>query len=163
MTNADSVVVAIGNGDSVAKTDVRTATAQVLVAALEQPEFQHVRVIVVSSIGASNSKIVVGMGIGSLLSFHLRHVLKDHDGQEAAFTQSPTVRGRTIIVRPTGLTDNEATGHVVPFGDTVKSPTIKTDRKDLAAFVADTLYNGGPAVASAGTNHVVVNLTSVKQ
>jgi putative NADH-flavin reductase len=96
---ADLIVVSIGNGDSVKKSDIRTESAKALVQVLGKPEYQHVHVLVVSSIGAGESRIKAGFGIGKLIEFHLRHVLKDHSGQEEAFLSSP-MKDRTMIVRP---------------------------------------------------------------
>lgn len=152
--NADVVIVCIGNGDSVSKTDIRTASAEALARVMLKAEFNHIHALVVSSTGAGSSKIIVGMGIGSLVSFHLRHVLKDHTGQEAAFR---SVMKRTTIVRPTTLTDNEPTGKLVKFGDRVKAPTLNTDRKDVAAWVAQEVLGG-----TKPSSHRVVNLTGVK-
>ena len=153
VTKANVVIVSIGNGDSVAKSDIRTASAEALGRILRKEDFQHVRVVVVSSTGASSSKIIVGFGIGSLISFHLRHVLKDHTGQEAALLSI----GRTTIVRATALTDHKATGKIVEFGDKDKSPTIYTDREDLANWVVQEVVRG-----FKGNGNRVVNITGSK-
>jgi NAD(P)-dependent dehydrogenase (short-subunit alcohol dehydrogenase family) len=152
-TNADWVVVTIGSGPDLSKgNDIRTSSAKALAGVLQtDPAFSRVRTLLVSSNGAGTSKIVIGMGIGAFISFHLRHVLDDHTGQEAAFMP---LKSRTIVVRPTELTNNAATGKLVEFGDTVKAPSIKCDRADLAEWIAD-------AIASE-KNPCVVNLTGVK-
>ena len=144
-SNADTVIIAIGNGDDVSKTNIRTKSAQALVDVLEndpEQQFRHVRVLVVSSIGAGNSNIKVGFGIGKMIEFHLRHILKDHDGQELAFQ---SIKNRVMIVRPTGLTDDDDDDVVkkgenqvvkmVTFGNNEKSPTIQTNRKNLAEWL----------------------------
>ena len=153
-TKADWIIISVGNGENVAKNDIRQVNAQATASVLSKPQYQHVRVVVVSSTGAGNSKIVVGMGIGKLISFHLRHILADHTEQEAAF--AATIPNRTTVVRATALQDGAATGKLQEFGDSDKSPTIKTDRADLAAWIAQEIceYGGRPRV---------VNLTSVKQ
>ena len=57
-SGADTVIVAVGNGDSVAKSDLRAANAQALASVLESnPSLDHVRVLVVSSQGAGASRI----------------------------------------------------------------------------------------------------------
>ena len=144
-SQADLVLVSVGNGDSVKKSDIRTQSAQALVKVLTKnsgnthtentTSFENVRVIVVSSSGAGGSKIKVGFGIGKLIEWHLRHVLNDHNGQEAAFMGSRMMKNRTMIVRPTALTENEATGYVLTFGEKEKCPTLQTDRKDLADWL----------------------------
>ena len=140
-SGADTVIVAVGNGDSVAKSDLRAANAQALASVLESnPSLDHVRVLVVSSQGAGASRIKVGMGIGKLIEYHLKYVLADHTEQEKAFFKTPndptSLHKRTTIVRPTALTEDEPTEKsLIEFGDHVKCPTIKTDRADLAAWI----------------------------
>jgi nucleoside-diphosphate-sugar epimerase len=152
-TQADWVIVCVGNGESVAKNDIRTANANATVRVLKQPQFQHVRALVVSSIGAGSSRVIVGMGIGKLISYHLKHVLADHTGQEAAFSQ---IQKRATIVRATSLTDGQPTGKLAYFEDKSKCPSIKTDRADLAEWVAE-------EVCGNNNKSRVVNVTSVKQ
>ena len=135
-TKADTVIISVGNGDSVKKSDIRTVSGKALASIMQKPTFQNLRVLVVSSAGAGSSKIIVGMGIGMLISYHLKYVLKDHTGQELAFS-SPDVKRRTCIVRASSLVDNKATGNLVTYGDEVKGPSIETDRADLAAWIAD--------------------------
>ena len=157
VSQADWVIVCVGNGDNVGKNDIRTANAKATVSVLQKPAFQHVRAMVVSSTGAGSSKIIVGLGIGALISHHLRHILADHTSQESAFAAIPN---RTTIVRATALTSDQATGKVVTFGDTVKSPSIKTDRADLVAWMVNEICDGGtPTMPKGG----IVNVTSVKK
>ena len=153
-TNANWVLVAVGQGNDLSsKNDIRTLSAKAIADALRSnPSLESVRIVVVSSNGAGRSKIVVGMGLGSLISFHLRHVLKDHTGQEAALA---ALQDRTIVVRPTSLTSDAPTGKLVEFGDTVKGPSIHTDRADLAEWVA--------AAIVSDMEPCVVNLTGVKK
>jgi hypothetical protein len=124
-----------------------------MVEVLKKPQFEHVHTVVVSSVGAGNSRIIVGGGLGKLISFHLRHVLADHTGQENAFH---SLRNRTTIVRATSLTNNEATGKLVYFQDREKSPTIKTDRADLAIWIVGEVCDRAKHVGSR-----VVNVTGV--
>jgi putative NADH-flavin reductase len=153
-THAEVVILSIGNGDSVKKSDIRTVSAQALAQVLKKPQYKRVRTVVVSSTGAGNSRIIVGAGLGKLISFHLRHILADHTGQEAAFY---SLRNRTTVVRATSLTYNEATGKLVYFQDRDKSPTIKTDRADLALWITEEVCGGDKPVVSR-----VVNVTGVK-
>jgi uncharacterized protein YbjT (DUF2867 family) len=154
-TRADVVVLSIGNGDSVKKSYNRTASAHAIVQVLKLPQYNDVRVIVVSSAGAGNSRIIVGGGLGKLISLHRRHVLADHTGQENAFR---SLRNRTTIVRATSLTDERATGKLAYFQDREKSPTIKTDRADLAAWIVEEACGGAKPVGGR-----VVNVTGVKE
>ena len=158
-SKADLVVVAVGTGESVKKSDIRTASAQAIASVLCKPKYQHVKALVVSSIGAGGSRIKVGMGIGRAIEFHIRHVLKDHNGQEAAFLSA--MKDRTLIVRPTALTKDQPTGKVVLFDDLDKSPTIQTDRKDLADWLVKEAIVGN-AVAGDRFGSKPINITCVK-
>lgn len=152
-TRAEFVILSIGNGDSVKKSNIRTASAEALAFVLKMPHYKRVRTVVVSSTGAGNSRIIIGGGLGKLISLHLRYVLADHTGQEHAFR---SLRNRTTIVRATSLTNNEATGKLVYFQDREKSPTIKTDRTDLAIWIVGEVCDRGKHVGSR-----VVNVTSI--
>mmetsp|Transcript_3342 Transcript_3342/g.6987 ORF Transcript_3342/g.6987 Transcript_3342/m.6987 type:complete len:229 (-) Transcript_3342:115-801(-) len=150
---ANLVIVSVGNGDDVSKSDIRTTNAQALVQVLQsKPEFRSIRVIAVSSTGAGNSQIKVGLGIGKLIEHHLRHVLADHTGQEEAFA---AIQDQVTLVRPTSLTEDAPTDNLIEFGDKVKSPTIKTDRADLAKWVVR-------EAQTAEHQGTIVNVTGVK-
>jgi putative NADH-flavin reductase len=154
VSNADTVIIAIGNGDDVSKTDIRTKSAQALATVLStNPQFQHTRVVVVSSVGAGNSKIKVGFGMGQMIEFHLRHILNDHDGQELAFQ---SLKERVMIIRPTGLTDDDIAKAVkmVTFGNNEKSPTNQTYRRDLAEWIVTQIIHHD--VVSFGSNPINV-------
>jgi len=152
-SKADVVILMVGNGDDVSKSDIRTTNAKSLVHVLQsKPQYHHVRVIAISSTGAGGSKINVGMGIGTFIEYFLRHVLEDHNGQELALEN---IHDRTTVVRPTALTDNASTGNLVEFDDTAKSPTTKTDRADLASWIVDESLLGKH-------NGKFVNITGVK-
>jgi hypothetical protein len=101
------------------------------------PEFSEVKVVVVSSTGAGASTIKVGMGIGKLIEFHLRHILKDHNGQESSF--ACVKKDGAIIVRAAALTDNKPTGKTEIFHDTARYHSIHIDRSDLAAWIVHLL------------------------
>lgn len=102
-------------------------------------KFQDVRVVCVSSIGAGGSNIIVGFGIGSLIKFHLRKILRDHDLQEETFIDGMNVQkaSRLLIVRPTALSDGKPGARIVTFGDQEKVPTLNIDRDDVAKYIAD--------------------------
>ena len=144
-SKANVIVVAVGNGDSLSKTSIRTDTAKSIVSVLSQEPFEHVKVMVISSNGAGGSRINVGLfGAGKLLEMALRNVLKDHDGQEAAFRSSSSgnMMDRTVIVRPTALVDNYPTGNIAQFGDLQEQPTMNTDRDDLADWIVEEITGG---------------------
>lgn len=151
-TKANWVVISVGNGESVSQSDVRTSNAIATTSVLQKTAFSQVRVIVLSSVGAGLSKIIVGFGIGSLLAFHLRHVLADHNGQEEAF--GALGAKRRTIVRATNLTDDAPVGKLVTFGDTDRMPGSKTDRADRADWISDMII-GVKKIPQSG----VVNVT----
>jgi hypothetical protein len=66
------------------------------------------------------------------------------------------LRNRTTVVRATSLTDDEAAGKLVCFQDREKSPTIKTDRADLAIWVVGEVCDRAKPVGGC-----VVNVTGV--
>lgn len=154
-THATMVIMSIGNGDDVSKSDIRTASAVALVQVLtSKPEFSDVQVVVVSSTGAGTSSIKIGMGVGKMIEYYLRHILKDHSGQEAAFVE---IKDRTMIVRATALTDSKPTGNIKIFGDTDKSPSMNIDRADLAEWIVKQICDRPDNVRGR-----VVNITGVK-
>lgn len=159
-TGATTVIVSIGAGDSTGKTDIREKTAQVVMDVVKPgSEYEHVKVVVMSSQGAGGSKIKAGFGIGMMISFHLRHVLADHNAQEAAFKtgMGDQASSRLLIVRPTSLSVNKAKGvdTVVVFGDEEKLPSVHIDRADVVAWVLTRLC------ADDGKFGGEFNLTSV--
>lgn len=131
-TRAELVVLATGSGNNLGKTDIRQATGEALVTVLKKQEYSSVKVVLLSSNGAGDSKIIVGFGMGKFVSYILRNVLADHTKQEAAFS---TLSDRTLMVRPVSLTDNKAGKTVVEFGNEEKAPTMHIDRGDVAAYV----------------------------
>lgn len=154
-SQADFVIMSIGNGDDLSKTDLRTKSAQALARALAMPEFEKVQVLCVSSHGAGGSRIIVGMGMGRLIERYIRNILKDHNGQEAAL--EPFL-DRTTIVRPTALTVDKPAARLTTFGDKAKAPTIQTDRADLAAWIVHQICDSDKPLG-----HLAVNLTGLKK
>ena len=131
-SKANYVILATGNGADVGKSDTREKTGQALACVLHKVEFQNVKAIVVSSHGAADTKIKVGFGIGMLIAYHLRYVLADHTLQEKAFEG---LEDRTLIVRPTALSDDKGGKKVVAFDGAKKGPSINIDRSDVAVWV----------------------------
>lgn len=131
-SKADYVVLATGNGADLSKSDTRENTGKALARAMANPAFQHVKAVIVSSHGAAETKIKVGMGIGWAITHHIRHILDDHTRQEAAFAG---LMERTLIVRPTALTDAKGGAKIVEFDGTKKGPSINIDRSDVAAWI----------------------------
>jgi len=154
-SNADLVVVAVGNDSIFQKTDVRTTSAQALVMVLEKPAYQHVHVVVISSIGAGKSPIHAGMGRGMLMKVLRHRPLKDHGGQEETFLSN--IKQRTMIVRPTWLAEDARTGRVLELDvNHTKLPTRMTDRTDLAHWLVQEALYGTHATSYFGRQPVTV-------
>lgn len=131
-SQATHVILATGNGRDLGESDTRQATARALADAMKQRRFLHVRAIVVSRTGAGDSKIMVGLGMGYLVSHRLKHVLLDHTLQEDEFSN---LLDRTLIVRPTFLTTDKPGKTLVEFGNSERAPTIHVDRGDVASWI----------------------------
>lgn len=151
--------MSVGVPDSTAKSDLRHKTAKALMDVIHPAaSFAHVRVVVVSSTGAGGTKIDVGMGMGVVLSFVLRHIMRDHDEQEKEFkSRIGDAEKRLLIVRPTGLTDGKDTGKTAVFEKDGRAPSSSIDRKDLAQWIVDELCAGGPSFGRE------VSITGVKR
>mmetsp|Transcript_33042 Transcript_33042/g.97495 ORF Transcript_33042/g.97495 Transcript_33042/m.97495 type:complete len:236 (+) Transcript_33042:324-1031(+) len=156
-SEAETIVIAVGSGDDLSKSanDIRHANAKAVASVLQDnPQYQHICLVVISSNGAGPTKIKVGMGIGKAIAFHLRHVLRDHTYQEQ--TLQPLM-DRTVILRPTALTDKPSNGaKPFYFGDKEKPPTINISRADVAAVVAEEVCGG------TSTGGKTFNLTNAK-
>lgn len=135
-SKANYVILATGNGEDTSKSDTREKTGEALAAVVSKPNFSNVKVVIMSSHGAAETKIIVGFGIGMMISHHLRHVLADHTNQEAFFAGGSLAQ-RTLIVRPTALTDNKGGQTLVEFNGLKKGPSISADRSDVAAWVTE--------------------------
>jgi putative NADH-flavin reductase len=178
-SSADYVVVSVGKGDDTSRTTIRTDTAKVISSAIAaDSRFHYVKVVVVSSTGAGHSRIKPGMGLGKMITYMLRYVIEDHNGQEAAFWQleksltperavlSNTINGkrielkRTLIVRPVSLTEGKATGTYVTFDGRKKTPKLNVDRADIALYITKRIeedaHGGAKAIPLGG----IVHLTS---
>lgn len=158
VTKAKWVIITVGDGESLNKNDIRTVNAQATVRILQEPEFRHVRVLVVSRYGAGKSRIKIGLGLGRIISYNFRGVLADHSGQEKAFR---AIRKRVTIVRAFRLTDGEPTRHLAYFSGRGKCPLLKTDRADLAAWIVREVCTPQTLKRTKQYN-LVVNVTSVK-
>merc|ERR1712151_1033923 len=92
---------------------------------------------------------IVGFGIGKLISYYLRKVFKDHTRQEAQFDADADLQKRTLIVRPSSLTDDKALDNlekIFEFDGLKKGPSISIDRSDVAAWVTREVAGSKPLV-----------------
>ncbi|KAI0560082.1 NAD(P)H-binding protein [Gracilaria domingensis] len=136
-TEATHVVVAIGVPNSTKKSTLREESAKTLVEAMQRSGRQT-RVVLVSSIGAGNTRIRLGFGIGLTLSIYLRHVLSDHTRQEQCFDSFFQGRKKDLlIVRPTALVDGKGGKKLVLFDGADRTPSGQVDRSDVARWIAE--------------------------
>ena len=158
-TRANVVIMAIGIPDDLKKSTIREESARVLMQLVKPgAQFDHVRVICVSSVGAGGTKIDLGFGMGSALAWILRHIMQDHTNQERVFLSEFGEQGkkRLLIVRPCSLIDGKPTGKVMTFDAMKKTPVLKVDRADVAQYVVEQTVND---YCNFGT---AVNITTSK-
>lgn len=156
-TRASVIIMATGGGSSVAPTDVRFATAKALMDVIEHgQDFDHVKVVVVSSTGAGGTKMNIGFGIGTVLGHYLRYPMRDHTEQEQEFKRRVGDKNRLLIVRPTALTDGKAKGSTRVFPKNGRVPTMYVDRADVANWIVTEISKGEKAYGRE------VNLTGGK-
>ena len=152
-SDADVVIVNIGIDDEkeTAPTTKRTDNAQIVTNILQGN--LDVRVVVISSLGAGKSTIRLGLGVGAALKTYMKHRLEDHTGQEQEFLEK--MGDRTVIVRPTTLTEGKSTGSVkiLEEGSWCSWPMI--DKQDLAVFISNEVLDGDGS-------EKVVNVTGAK-
>lgn len=153
-THASVVILSVGVPNSAAPTDLREMSAKALLDTLREQElFQHVNIVVVSSVGAGESKLDFGWGVGSLMAWFIRHVLKDHDNREKLFDEwvkgsGEGNRKRVWIVRPTTLTLGKSKGGVVTYRNG-RAPSWWIDRKDLAVWIVEQVCADGAPFGTA--------------
>lgn len=140
VTKANLVLVSLGVPNSTTKSTVRGDSAEALLSVLQEKDFAHVRVVVVSVVGAGGTDVNVGWGIGTMVTWMLKDVLPDHDRQEQVLGQ---LGNRVMIVRPMGLGEGKGVGgskNVVEFEG--KAPGLMIQRADLADWIVDTIVEG---------------------
>ena len=128
LNGCDAVVVTVG-GDS---GDDRNRT-KVTGAVIDAIENRDVRLVVQSSIGVGDSIGLMSTPERLFARTVLRGALADHTDQEDLVRRSGL---RYTIVRPGGLFDGPATGHVNTGGPGFVS---RIARADVAAFILDAI------------------------
>lgn len=91
--------------------------------------------------GAGDTVVNFGYGLGAYVNYTMRHVIRDHNGQEKRFRKCfEGAKERLLIVRPVALTDGKGTtGHaqLSTFDGKGRTPYCKLDRHDVAHWIAD--------------------------
>lgn len=140
-SNADFIVMAIGNHDSEEVSIVRTECAMNLGAILRNPNYEEVRVVAISCCGAGPGKCHVDQKIRSFIQRDLKSATDDHRGQEMALLDA--IRDQTLIVRVNGITDTDnPPGIIETYGCDQVCPSRLIDRHDLAIFIANECIEG---------------------
>lgn len=129
VTGADAVVVTVGGAKGVKHQ--RAEVTRTVIAAMQAAGVR--RLIVQSSLGAGNSASQLATPLNVITPLVLAKPLADHNEQEALVTESGL---DWTIVRPSGLTDKAATGHVLALTtDRDGKFSGSIPRADLAAFM----------------------------
>lgn len=156
-TKADVVVVSVGVTGDLGRCDIREASAKALMDAIEPgAKYDHVKVVVVSSVGAGGTKIQIGFGIGMMLNMRLKHVLADHDRQEEEIWTrlGDKNKKRALVLHTTGLTTGVPGGEVCFFEG--KVPSCRIDRSVVAKFIVAEVCGECPNFGKA------INITTKK-
>lgn len=141
-SKAEYIVISLGAGD-LKPQDVREKNAEAISEVIvKESRFKHVKVIAISSLGAGDSKIDIGFGMGSMVSYMLRHVLHDHTKQENILMKcNAEENAQVMVVRATRLTEDKGNGKVQMFPGNKKAPFGQVAREDVAKFVIDEICN----------------------
>ncbi|PXF45744.1 hypothetical protein BWQ96_04512 [Gracilariopsis chorda] len=148
-TKATHIVIAIGVPNSTAPSTLRGDSAEAIIEAMKRYP-KPVKTVIISALGASDTKIQFGFGVGMVIYYILRHLLKDHDRQEASFLDyyNDNEKG-LLIVRPTGLVDGQEGSKVLLFDGQGRTPSLTVDRYDMAAWVVNQIANDGDCFGKA--------------
>lgn len=140
-TGADVVILTVGVPNNAGRTSVRTDSARALIAAVDaEGRFSGVRVAVVSSLGAGGSGMEFGWGVGTVVGWVIRHVLRDHEERERVLRAWDAQRVWTV--RPSMLTAGASRGGVVRMGE----GGWWCDRRELAEWMGRVCDARGAAV-----------------
>ena len=89
-TKAEYIIISLTAGH-MNNQDVREKNADAIVEVIAKgTKFEHVKVVIISSVGASNTKIDIGFGMGCFVTYLIRNDLADHTKQENALMKLNT-------------------------------------------------------------------------
>jgi putative NADH-flavin reductase len=128
----DAVICALGAGDSLKKTTVRTDGTVNIISGMQRNNVS--RFVVVTAMGVGDSWDTLSLINKFFFATLLKSSRADHESQEAAVKESGL---DWTIVRPSGLTDTPRTG-VYDVGENILAKTSRIARAD----VADLIING---------------------
>ena len=125
----DAIVCALGAGQDLKKTTVRTTGTVNIVAAMK--EYGVRRLFAVTAMGVGESWNTLSLINKFFFAVLLKSSRDDHETQEAAVKESGL---DWTIVRPSGLTDEPRTG-VYNTGENIPAKTSKIPRADVADLI----------------------------
>lgn len=129
----DAVVCALGAGNSLKETTVRTVGTQNIIQGMKQHKVT--RLIVVSAMGVGESWKTLSVINKLFFALFLKHSRKDHEAQEKAVKQSGLA---WTIVRPSGLKDDPKSGYYVAK-EHIKAKKAIIARADVADLIVKEL------------------------
>ena len=133
MGASQAVVIALGSGNSLGKTTIRSQGTQRILEIMAK--LNITRVLAISAMGTGDSWNQMGMINRLFYALLLKHSRADHEAQEAAITST---RLDWTIIRPSGLTNNPGTGTYL-MGEGIRAKTSQIPRADVADCVVRVL------------------------
>ena len=136
------VIISLGSRE-IRKTTIRSAGTKNIIDALKRANAEsHLHIVSALGVGDSRKQLTAG---GRLITkLLLKSVMEDHQVQEDAVIQSGLPYH---IIRPVGLTDGAATGHIHVQAERAL-PSNKVDRADVAKFLVHSLIEGKKGFSS---------------
>jgi putative NADH-flavin reductase len=135
----DAIFFALGTGEDMAKSTIRTEATRQMVSVIEAAESKPL-VVVVSSLGAGESQQQIPFYIRWYINRKLGHVFADHTAQERLGHSSSLPH---LILRPTNMTYDAGTGRVnVSEASDRTNVRAAVARADVASFALDAIERG---------------------
>lgn len=131
----DAVIVALGTGQSLGKSSVRSEGTANIIEAMKRNDVK--RLIVISAMGVGESWKDLSLFNRLFFATLLKNSRADHEAQEKYIKSSEL---DWTIIRPSGLTDDPGTGEY-GYGEGVRSKTSRIARADVAHLVFQALDN----------------------
>ena len=125
----DTVICALGGGDDLKKTNVRTIGTINIINAMDKEKVK--RLVVISAMGIGKSRKSLSFINRVLISTVLKNSMEDHESQEKAVMESGL---DWTIITPSGLTDTPRTGKYL-VGENVHADTSRIARADVADLI----------------------------
>lgn len=136
LDNQDSVVIALGAGQALGKTTVRTDGTKAIVELIKKTSVK--RIVAISAMGTGESWKYLSLINKLFYMTLLKNSRIDHEGQESIIKKSGL---DWTIIRPSGLTDGKTT-YNYKVGEEIKSNKNTISREDVANEVIISLEGG---------------------